>query len=582
MKNLIEKIEIRIKELEGYAIKAGQDSKTKFRVNRNKLRASPLLNQGEEKFVMEKKELITRNESFYFRPAAIGVEKAYQSIRRWRNGDLTAAISLMEEAKDNFPESEDLLFNLSKMYIEEGTNKLKGLTLLLNYYIFRDNSNYYKKKIRELFYIEEDDTYYAGSIMIENQKITFYVDEEQNMQIENDHAIEMLNNIPLAFKVPRNLNLERKDKENIEFLDYKFVKEIIKDDYLTFELNLPKEKFLVFISEFYATVLELAGKEKIETLIDFKELELTLKMKNISRKYYHQGMDEPVELAIPLDEQLISVLKFTVPFHKENEALIVFRLFCKKYIITNETQKELEEAFVEKERIETEAQGDWQSKMEKKEELKRLLKMSKEYAELKIIQSNIKMGKENSFEFNTEEYEVFEEYRMDFISNFNEKYKELLDINNDFKVMNQNNRAYQINELMLMIADKNFRDNINIRLNEIIVEMKNFPHLTLNPMRSVLEGTIKKIYSKKGKKIIEKNEFGKIITIPLAILWNQISKEVKNEKVQASVGDLILKGNIGSHYDDVSPFREIKYKEANDLLGDLLNCINYLVLQYEL
>lgn len=167
-------------------------------------------------------ELIKKNENKFFRPAHKSIVMAEQSIKEWSKKNFEVAIKNMREALKCFEHAE-IKFNLGKMYLSHGVEYVEGVAQLLEYYRSSSSYDLYSIEIKKLFSLKDRNGILTGTIRGIEGNLDFKVDKEGYLHIDEDKVFYVAE-IPLPFKLPISLNLQRKDNEEIQNEDYRYQK----------------------------------------------------------------------------------------------------------------------------------------------------------------------------------------------------------------------------------------------------------------------------------------------------------------------------------------------------------------------
>ncbi|WP_019414629.1 hypothetical protein [Paenisporosarcina sp. TG20] len=370
------------------------------------------------------KELTKLNENKLFIPAHKSIVLAEKSIKEWRQKNYEIAIENMEEAHEYF-EHIEIKLNLGKMYLSRGEEYEEGIALLLEYYLFSSIYDFYSIEIKKLFSLKENqDGTLTGTISGVDDKLDFNVDKERHLNFEEEKEV-FVADIPLPFKLPISLDLQRKDNKEIMNEDYRYLKKLVYDsNEIEFEIMIERHRCTKFLSEFYGTVLEWAQKEgDIIPLAAFEELKMDLFLANIKREHYIQGFDEPAEIAIPEDKSLISILKIKVIPKSMNEFFMLFREFARRNLISKESDWEVEESYREYEQQNAEYEDVSMQTMERRLEYEQLVEHGKEYAKLYCILTNIERNVSDPYIYEEEDYQKF--YNV-YVSSFQDQYMDII------------------------------------------------------------------------------------------------------------------------------------------------------------
>lgn len=572
MEALESRLKDRIQILESYTKdkkkreRKGAERFGRMRIPFDKGAATPY---GSTKYI---KELIKSNEEKFFRPAQKSVVMAEKSIKEWRSNKCEEAIVIMADAYDCYKHKE-IQFNLGKMYLAHGEHYIDGLVHLIEYYFSSNSYDFYSIELKKLFSLQESHGVLTGKIDGEGSTLNFILDKDGYLNFEDERE-RFRAEIPLSFKLPISLNLQRKDKQNIENEDYRYLKELLSDvKEKEYEVVIERHKFTKFFSDFYGTVLELTKDESnIVPLAAFEELKMDLFLSNLRREHYVRGEDEPAEIAFPEDESLMSILKIKVSPKNMNDFILLFREFARRNLISTESDWEIEDQFGEYEQQIAERENEY----ERRVEYVQLLEHGKEYAKLKCVLSNIKRETPEPYLFKEEEYQIF---YNDYVSRFQPYYLDVIEDRKQIKEVRIDNtdNYSRISNQIGEVRNEILREKLVKQIIDIENQIKVNPNFSLNPMRVTLEGVIKEACRKRNIPVLKEKgnttSSRNLMTLYKELKLNDLSKEILH---------LVNKGNTASHYDYLNSFISVDKNEAKELFDILLLCIRFMTKKFAL
>jgi hypothetical protein len=512
---------------------------------------------------------IAFNEENYFSKAKKTISLVEKGINDAENGDEKEAIASFKLALQTLPDKNygqltaSLYFNLGKSYFEEG-NIETGLRYFIKYCEMQNDADYYKVELTKRFQFE----YKRVNIQGEAQRVikggtligkTFKVAKgkpifKKPIKVDNPRIF-------IDYKIPVNLEIETKEKENILLLDYKYIARIHKSlqGYYLYEILLPLCNFSDFMNEFYGTLLEyelsITLPNDLNTL--YTELFVGNKLQE-SLKHYEQKYT-------PLHE-FKSIALIKVPFEKNHHFLEDYKQFLSLFVLKQKNEKELVQEEIEKikqqylqqEKFELE-----QMWMQYEAEYYHHLKTREEYAKLCLRLYNL----ENGIPYDTDNKEIYNQA----IS----QYLKLL--GNAFAFFQTGKKrdsgvfAYvDINHDQL----DRFIENQWAQMQKII---ETDPVATLQRARVVIEAIIEEIFIKRGSSASNLDLRSKIEKIDWSL----------NDDIRAKLVKLRFKGNKSNHYEEIkrSYFGKLEIitkEQAIQNLTYLKETIIYLIQKFQL
>ncbi|MCM3693248.1 hypothetical protein [Neobacillus niacini] len=525
--------------------------------------------------------LLNHNELFYFGPARTAISLTRDALKKWEQGALEAAIEKQQEAMEHF-DHDDFEFNLGKMYVESGLNYQEGLFHLINYFERKDEADHYKTVLMDYLNIEMEEDAYYGYLSDGDVEVNFEVSDHE-ISFGDESVFQT--SVPLAFKIPVNLNLERKDTEKIQYRDYWYITELQDStdaDVCSYEIKIHQNKSKEFIEVFYSTVIELSQEGKMDELSSFDTLKHKLFLYNLQKQYYHQGMhDEPFEIAFPEDTSLISILLIELPLENNQEFLDLFMRFASEHLFTVNNYDEISEEEIDE--AEYTALGDWEAQQDKKHEYLSFLKQSELFATLTVLLDNLKNNIPDPYQAENES--LFLSAKEQYLAHLGDLFDEIKDEHpdNGKKVYpkreentKQNDKLLQeIDHILEQIRSDKVRQSLRMLLYDARNSLESTPRQSVGTMRLTLEVLIKESCLTVGYSLTEGNKKKNLY---------QLILDTK-ERVSKNIDQLIYKirtnGNNALHYDEIRGLITFSEKEAKDHLNWLLQVIDFYVKKFK-
>ncbi|MEH7335339.1 hypothetical protein V7161_22215 [Neobacillus drentensis] len=556
------------------------------KTNRKKLRKSSPIDQTggsntKEKIEEKKSALAKHNELYYFGPARTAVTLTREAIMDWEKGILEEALWKQQEACKHYNHL-DFEFNLGKMYLESGIDYSEGLFHLYNYFIHTSDSDYCKAQLYDWLQIEKIEGGYKGLLSNHSIIIDFEFFREEMTYYGDDEVFQT--DLPLPYKAPVSLDLERKDKETITMRDYWYLSELWDpkgEIGRTYEIKIHQNKFQSFIKEFYSTVIELTKEGSLKELTSFKKLKHQLFMYNLSKKYYHEGaFGEPVEVALPEDESIISILLITIPFENDEEFLDLFRKFSKEHLMNVKSNMEVDEENEDDEYWKQ--QAEYEAHQEKIDSFETFLKNAELFATLSVILDNLNNDVSDPYHTeNTMVYEVAKEHYLQHLGDLFDDMKEEVEqqLHSSPKKKERTGKEKQL-DLIDKILKKVDSEKIHQMLKENLYDAAELvntrPKLALGPMRLTLEVLLQESCLKIGKSIREGDR-----EKPLFVLINE-TKDVITREIDTFLYKIRTNANTALHYNALRGLISLNKNEVETLYSILLQVVDFYVIKFKL
>ncbi|MCM3255581.1 hypothetical protein [Priestia aryabhattai] len=500
---------------------------------------------------------IEENMSTYFKPSEIALQLNHKAINLAMSKDEDTAIEPFTTAYHSFPSvppkefriSNDaylpICFNLGSVVFNNG-NLEDGFQLLTDYYIATNEGDYYRDHFQSLFHIEESFEKRKRIIKATYDGIHF-TRNHKGVYVETNN-VEEYHRIDLPFKHPVSLNIEYKDKDSPELLDYYFLHQLIpykEDDVTRYEIILPLKSIPVFIKEFYPSILAepTLRHELIKSFDEFIAENVIAKGREKVRRRY----DYP-EL---YTQYFKSVLFITLPNHLTDAFLEEYRQFIKTYVIHEITDNERDELELESLRKNYEEISGWfrsQLKMEFQLEREHHQHVAKIFADLKTVEQNLCLNKRNLFEIVPGS--LHDDYQQSYLQLLDGVFDDITTVENVSKQTD-----------LLNLKDLDFRDNeLKISIQHYwsimlqLVEVD--PSAALAKMRLVLEKLLSTILEQEGHSLY--GDQYRLTPTQMVLRINQIT----GEELKDNIVQLHLKSKSCSHIDDNQYLHEILEGES--------------------
>ena len=513
---------------------------------------------------------IAFNEENYFSKAKKTISLVEKGINDAENVDYKEAIASFKLALQTLPGknygqlSASLYFNLGKSYFEEG-NIETGLRYIIKYCEMKSDADYYKTALTKLFQFEYKRVNIQGEAqrVIKGGTLTGKKFEAAKGKPIFKKPIKVDNpRIYLDYKIPVNLEIEKKEKENTLLLDYQYLARIHKSSqsHYVYELRLPLCNLSDFMNEFYGTLLEyelsITLPNDLNTL--YTELLVGNKLQE-SLKHYEQNKYTPLH-------EFKSIAIIEVPFEKNHHFLEDYKQFLTLFVLKKKTEKELvqeEIGKIKQEYLHVEKFELDQMWMQYEAEYYHHLKTREEYAKLCLRLYNV----ENDIPHNTDNKEIYNQAKS--------HYQKLL--GNAFAYFQTGKKrgsgvfAYLgIHHVQLDC----FIENQWAQMQKII-EID--PEATLQRARVVIEAIIEEILIKRGSSASNLDLRSKIEKIDWSL----------NDDIRAKLVKLRFKGNKSNHYEEIKrsyfgKLEMITKEQAIQNLAYLKETIIYLIQKFQL
>jgi hypothetical protein len=513
---------------------------------------------------------IAFNEGIYFSKAKKTISLVEKGVNDAENGDEKEAIASFKLALQTLPGKNygqltaSLYFNLGKSYFEEG-NIETGLRYFIKYCEIQNDADYYKAALTKRFQFE----YKRVNIQGESQRVIkggtligkkFEVAKgkpifKKPIKVDNSR-------IYLDYKIPVNLEIEMKEKENILLLDYQYLARIHKSlqGYYLYEILLPLCNFSDFMNEFYGTLLEyelsITLPNDLNTL--YTELFVGNKLQE-SLKYYEQKKYTPLH-------EFKSIALIKVPFEKNHHFLEDYKQFLSLFVLKQKTEKELVQEEIEKIKQQYLQQEKFELEqlwMQYEAEYYHHLKTREEYAKLCLLLYNL----ENGIPHDTDNKEIYNQAKSHYLKLLGNAFAYL---------QTRKKRGSGVFAYLNIHHDQldRFIENQWAQMQKII-EIDCVA--TLQRARVVIEAIIEEIFIKRGSSASNLDLRSKIEKIDWSL----------NDDIRAKLVKLRFKGNKSNHYEEIkrSYFGKLEIitkEQAIQNLTYLKETIIYLIQKFQL
>ncbi|WP_099361216.1 hypothetical protein [Fredinandcohnia onubensis] len=579
-------IEDKLQKLEEEVITYANVKKGKIKPNCRRLRQripfEGSVNLEKEKKIEEHKtKLANHNELFYFAPAQTAVALTIEAIELWNEGNEEVAIAKQKKAIEHFDHL-DFHFNLGKMYLESGIDYEEGIYYLLTYFVDQSYGDYYKSKLTDLLHIDMEDNIYFGHFDNGSKKINFEI-ENNEITYNNDADVFHIG-IPLTFKIPISLDLEKRDKEIIKMRDYWYITHLYHpemQDTLTFEIKIHENQSKPFIEEFYSSVLELSKDRKLEELAYFDRLKHQLYMYNLKKQYYHQGVfGEPFEVAYPQNTSLLSILLIDIPTHHKEEFFDLFKSFALEHLYTVDNEDELDKNDIRsKEEADEALFAEYQVHQERTDEYIHFVNQAEYFATLTVLLDNLK--KERVDPYHEKNEALFLESKQKYLSHLGDLFS---DIQHEETQQDKNNRKVhrpkvsqedklqeKIDEVLNLVNSERVREALKTSLHEARQSIST-PRLAIGAMRFTLEVLMQECCLGMGKSIKEGHR-----NKSLFLLVTETKDLIKDKTINTLIYKIRTGGNTALHYDALIGLISFSKEEVEQHLHWLLQIIEFYV-----
>jgi hypothetical protein len=526
----------------------------------------------------KKANLENHNELFYFGPARTAAALTREALKRWKQGDKRAAIKKQLEATEHSNHI-DFEFNLGKMYIESGFDYKEGLFHLLNYYVEQDESDNHKAELHRFFNIEMEDNIYYGCMKNGLTQIEFELSGNEFTFTEEE---SFNTSIPLPFKIPVSLDLERKDKERIKLRDYWYLTALHdsgEEDVCTYEIKIHKNKAKEFIEDFYSTVIELSMDGKMKELSSFEKLKHILYLNNLKKQYYTQGtFGEPFEVAFPQDTSLISILLIEIPLQNNQEFLDLFKSFALNHLYLVDSSDEIDEEEVrELEEMEYAAFAEWEAMQSKVDDYNSFLNQSELFADLTVLLDNLKLDKPDPYNAKNEALHL--SAKQQYLNHLGDLFAEMDKVPSKKRKIEvtqpKDELLEEIDNILMQIKSEKVRHTLKTLLYDARKILDASPRQSVGSMRLTLEILIKETCITAGYSL-SKGERKKTLY--------ELILDTK-DNISTTIDHLIFKirknGNNALHYDEIKGLITFSEKEAKEHLEWLLQIIDFYVKKFK-
>ncbi|WP_226643170.1 DUF4145 domain-containing protein [Mesobacillus subterraneus] len=551
--------------------------------NRRRLRKPLPFDESNIKKIEERKANLTNhNELFHYGPARTAVSYTREAIAKWEAEDFIGAIEHQREALSHFPHL-DLVFNLGKMYIESGQNYQEGLLHLVNYFVDSEYSDLYKTELMNHLHIEKEDNVLYGYLANGLSQIDFEVsDNELSYTLEPTFKT----NIPLSFKIPVSLNLERKDQEKVKLRDYWYLSEIHQSsgDTFCYEIKIHQNKAKEFIEDFYSTVKELSINGKLTELSSFDELKHKLYMYNIRKQFYHRGaFDEPFEIAFPEDTSLISILLIDLPAEHNLEFIDLFKSFALNQLYTVDSEDELDDEEIRKmEEEEYAAIADYETKQAKKDQYLSLLNQAELFATLTVLLHNLINDIPNPY--NAKNESLYMSAKQKYMNHLGDLFEENEKAIPEAVKKNTTKKGSQMSDQLMDEIEHVLASikspKLKSSLQALLYDAKNLiepsPRQSVGSMRLTLEFLVKETCLTVGFNLKKDGKKKSLYELILDTKGN-ISKTIDH-----LIYKIRTNGNNALHYDEMKGLITFNEKEAREHLNWLLQVIDFYVKKFKI
>ncbi|MBO1511877.1 tetratricopeptide repeat protein [Metabacillus bambusae] len=580
-----------------YKVKKGiiERPKPKFRLDFDGIKEDKEQKKKDERRKRDelKPALIQQNELYYFGPAKVAIDLTREGLNAYKAGDVNDAIAKLEQAVENFSGNPDLSFNLGKMYLESGMDVAGGLLHLIEYLLSNTNE-YYSKELSKILHLTRSKKLWKGYIDNEEYEIHFEIDDDMVHfdEIPKDFTFQFY----LPYKVPVSLDLERKDKEKIEMVDYQFLKEIFTiDESLQtnlFEITINKGSFTPFVKEFYGTLLELSYDDEVPELTSFKDLHI----EQLEQEHYYEGQfNEPKEVAFDnLNNQLVSVS--LVEIHKENrdEFLDLFTGFAKKYLINEKSDEELdqeEDEWEYRQQEEYDSLGRFEMESFLYEEYQSFVGNSQLYGDVSVILYNLENNVPDPYE--TKNELVFKEKQEMYMAIWGDVFDAVKpqgiangaitfggEKKNEVQVVKKldDSSEEKLHEILGQVRSEKVKKLLTAHFNDIFDTLEDKAHLSMVPMRLTLEVILQESSLKIGINLLNGDR--------RKTLHHLIEETKKKRRYPKKINDQMYNirtmANSSLHYDALEEYISINEVEVKELLSQLLNIVEYFVKRFGL
>ncbi|WP_342564261.1 hypothetical protein NST84_03440 [Paenibacillus sp. FSL R7-0345] len=455
-----------------------------------------------------KLDRIHYNKSNYFGPIEERLEQSRDAIHLYSDNKKEEAINLfikVVEESLSVIKTPQLYFNLGKVLLEEGYSQ--GIFYLVVYALHVDNGDWYGELIREWFPITVKHDR-ISVILPDGQILNILIESDIYKLDDNIPEIEPLV-LPLHYKTPISLRLEREDKDLITYLDYKYLHRIYdqSDISIVYEIMIPKSYFPVFYQEFMGTI-EQMGNYSILTDFDALYLECyihELKMKFDHPYHFDSNGQEPKLL---LMKEVVSILTINLPLELEEGFIESFRYFLDKFVTQEKSDEEMdadEDQYIEDEMErmgeEFELLNDYAVKMQFSHEYSYYQTMGELFAELGVVDDNLCKGIENPYE--TKNIVLNQQLINDYMELFENIFDEFK-LEEKLSIV-QHQPKDDIEQLIQRIRDLETKNVIAQRISSIKSVITVDPPSALSHMRVVLEVIMKKLFLKLRREITYPN-----------------------------------------------------------------------------
>jgi hypothetical protein len=535
-----------------------------------------------------KPALIQQNELYHFGPAKTAMENTEAGLNAYMNGDIQSASEKLEEAVEHFELNTDLSFNLGKFYLETGIDIDMGLKYLIEYYLF-NNKDHYSSELEKLLHISGWKNSWEGYIDNGECQVGFEVKDDMIYFEEIPPGFTM--HLPLSFRVPVSLDMERRDKEKVEMMDYLFLRKLASmDDNENadiYEITINKGSFKPFIKEFYGTIIELSNQKGIRELTPFNDLHIEL----LKYENYDPGQfGEPKEIAfMGFDDQLVSLIQ--VEIHKQNsgEFVDLFKGFAQKHLINEKLDSELDQEQDEWEQREQEVYDEltrFEMQQVLLDDYHYYEGQSNLYGEISVILFNLENGIPDPYD--TKNEKVFIENKQKYLSllggvfdsirSHKEVIKSIAFGGGEESRNNVDPSQMKLSHLLKEVKSEKVRNTLTSQFDDITTILEKKSHLTMVPMRLTLELILQESSMRLG---INLEDGGSKKTL------FQLIKEIKRKNKYPRVIDdqmynIRTMANSSLHYNALEEYVTISKQEVKELVEQLLNVVDYFVKKFQL
>lgn len=585
---IIEKTSQEIKRLEEEAIyfyqmekglieKPRRNGKNRLSFDKVKKGYSEKVEEERKKRADLKPKLVEQNEMFHFRPVKTAIQLTNEAISHVDHGLYEEAIPKFIDSLEHFSFSKELIFNLGRARIESGD--YEGLFDLLDYWFLTEEGDYYHDQLQQIFHLQSDGNLHMGSI-IGKTRLAFEVQDDMAEITEGMEEFEGVS-IPLPYKVPVSLELERKDKQDVKLFDYDYLKEWTitgeRAEHHQYEVVLPISVFRLFLNQFAGTIVKLSHGH-------FKELTAFSELYLREEKYQHEQLvlDPPDRYDAPM----ASYALVQIPQENNKEFLNDYRQFVDQYVtkeMSDEEQDAREEAYFANQ---AEVEAHMERSIELQEQFQRFSNNADHYGKLVAYLDNLKKNTEKPYESLDEAR--MEEARKEYLSLFGDVFEGIFknrrvtrmpsppaeDLNEEKIEVSPNRKV--IDKLLGKIVSDDIKIPLDSELSPIIEVIPVSPKSALSHMRIVLEILLVKSVRKLG------------LDPDGETLFNLMNSTIytRNKKIDDYMHEIRKTVNQhGAHFDESKQFsvaaEKIDQKRVEALLEKLLEVVEFYVKRFK-